>query len=319
MNDNRRMDEMRDGERMDDRRPDSTNRNGARQNETRTMGGQGSGTYQGGVPVMRETMPDMRREEFRDMYREYRNERAHKAEKNIFKNDKNYKKYNTADEIFETIVSHLTKGVMFHDKMIDLYGFLGLYGFKKMHEYQYYSESMNRRKAKCYVLEHMNLLIMDEPDEEGLNFIPQSWYTYTRHDITPEARKQYLYPSFQGYKQWEEETKELLSYCANELMYMGQMSDFNEIMSMVDDVEDELRKLEEVMLKMQSVDWDMQYVMDMQEEICTEYEQKLEECFEEKIEHDKKKKRYKMIYGMDEGGRAYARRRSATTGRYIRG
>lgn len=306
-----RMEDMR-GER---RNPDGMERD--RMDETRTTGGQGSGTYRGGVPVMRETMPDTYRDDFRDIYRGYRHDRMNKSEKNIFRMEKNYKKYESEDEVFEVIVEHLTKGVKFHDKMMDLYGFLGLYGFKKMHEYQYYSESMERRKAKCYVIEHMNLLVPDTCDEEGLNFIPQSWYGYTRHDITPEARKQYIGPSFQGYKQWEEETKELLSYCANELMYMGKMSDFNEVMSMVDDVEEELRKLEDLMLKLKSVDWDMQYIMDMQESICTEYEKKLEECFEEKIEHDKKKKRYKMMYGMDED-QAYARRRSARTGRYMR-
>ena len=287
--------------------------------ETRHISG-GSGTYRGDstMPVVRETMPDTYRDDFRDIYRGYRYDRMNKAEKNIFRQEKNYKKYSSEDEIFECIVEHLTKGVKFHDRMMDLYGFLGLYGFKKMHEYQYYSETMNRRKAKCYVIDHMNLLVKEECDEEGLNFIPQSWYGYTRHDITPEARKQYIGPSFQGYKQSEEETKELLSYCANELMYMGKMSDFNEVMAMVDDVEQELNKLEDLILKLKSVDYDIQYIMDMQEELSKEYEDKLEECFEEKLEEDKKKKRYKMMYGMDED-QTYARRRSARTGRYIRG
>lgn len=311
MTDNMR-DTMGDG-RRDERRSE-------RRDETRHING-GSGTYRGDssvMPAVRETMPDTYRDDFRDIYRGYRQERAHKAEKNIFKKDKNYKKYSSEDEIFECIVEHLTKGVKFHDKMMDLYGFLGLYGFKKMHEYQYYSESIERRKAKCYVLDHMNLLVPDTTDEEGLNFIPQSWYSYTRHDITPEARKQYIAPSFKGYQQWEEETKELLSYCANELMYMGKMSDFNEVMEMVDDVEGELRRLEDLMLKLKSVDFDIQYIMDMQEEICQEYEKKLEECFDEKIEEDKKKKRYKMMYG-DNDEQAFARRRNARTGRYMRG
>lgn len=269
------------------------------------------------MPVTRDmNMPDTYRDDFRDIYRGYRYDRANKAEKNIFRLDKNYRKYNSEDEIFETIIDHLTKGVKFHDKMMDLYGFLGLYGFKKMHEYQYYSESIGRRKVKCYVLDHMNLLVKDECDESNLEFIPSSWYSYTRHDITSEARKQYVAPSFQGYKQWEQETKELLSYCANELMYMGKMSDFNEIMEMVDDVEKEISKLEDLMLKLKAVDWDMQYMLDMQEPLCKEYEDRLEECFEEKLEEDKRKKRYNM-YGINTENQAYARR-SMTTGRYMR-
>lgn len=299
-----RMEDRRDG-RMD-------GRSGAndRRNETRPMPQDGYN-----MPAMRETMPDTYRDDFRDIYRGYRQERRNKAQKNVFRNEKNYKKYESEDEIFETIIEHLTKGVKFHDKMMDLYGFLGLHGFKKMHEYQYYGEAMNRRKAKCYVLEHMNLLVRDTCDEEGLNFIPQSWYGYTRHDITPDTKTQYIGPSFEGYKQWEEETKELLSYCSNELMYMGKMAEFNTVVEMIEDVEKELNHLEDLILKLKSVDYDMQYIMDMQDEICQEYEKKLEECFEEKIEDDKKKKRYKMMYG--DADEQY-QRRSRRTGRYMR-
>lgn len=302
-------------ERMNGDRQEEMGRN--RRNETRHVSG-GSGTYMGdsNMPMVRENMPDTYRNDFRDIYRGYRHERMNKSEKNIFKNDRNYRQYNSEDEIFECIVNHLTKGVMFHDKMMDLYGFLGLHGFKKMHEYQYFCESISRRKVKCYVMEHMNVLLEDKPDDAGLDFIPQSWYEHNRHDIDPNARKQYIGPSFHGYKQWEEETKDLLSYCANELMYMGKMADFNEVMEMVKDVDKEIEKLESLMIKLKAVDFDIQYIMDMQDDICEDYEEKMEECFEEKLECDKKSKKYKSMYGKQENP-AFARRRSMTTGRYI--
>ena len=267
-----------------------------------------------GQQNMTANYPDTYRDDFRDIYRGYRRDRRNKAEKNIFKMDHNYKQYENADEVFECIIRHLTKAVKFHDKMMDLYGFLGLYGFKKMHEYQYLTESMERRQAKCYVLDHMNLLIEDDCDEEGLDFIPQTWYQYSRQEVTPEARKQYIGPSFQGYKQWEEETKELLSYCANELMYMGEMAYFNEVMDMIEDVDEELEKLEKLMLKLNSVDYNIEYVMDMQEDIAEEYEKKTEELFMEKMQEDKIKKKHKIKYSMEE----QYQKRSSRTGRYMR-
>lgn len=310
---NDRMNEMdrQNGQGMDRSQMD-------RQNESRPVGGQqGRETYN--VPAMRGTdMPMQYRDDYRDIYRGYRMDRMNKAEKNVFRNGNNYRQYNAPDEIYETIISHLTKGVMFHDRMMDMYGFMGLYGFKKMHEYQLYSEYMERRKAKCYVLEHMNLLIKDMPDEQGLNFIPEAWYSRSRHELTPEIKKQYIEPSFQGYKKWEEETKDLLSYCANELMYMGQMAEFKEVMEMVEDVEKELHKLEELLIKLESVDFDMKYVLEMQEKIYKEYEDKLEECFEKKIEHDRKEKRHLMSEER-EGYGFMGQRRSAYTGRFIRG
>lgn len=259
------------------------------------------------VPMVRNNMPDTYRDDYRDIYRGYRHDRMNK-ETNAFRNGDNYKQYNSEDEVFACIVDHLTEAVMFHDRMMDLYGFLGLYGFKKMHEYQYFSESMERRKAKCYVLEHMNILVEDGR-AKGLhdaNLIPKNWYEFSRHDITPEAKKQCIEPSFEGYRQWEEETKELLSYLANELMYMGRMSDFKEVMEMVEDVDKELQKVEDMILKLKSVNFDMQYIMDMQSEVYEEYEHKLEKCFEKKLEKDKK-----------EPNEQY-QRRSTRTGRYMR-
>lgn len=296
---------------MDDR-----NRMNDRQNENRRMDGSGSYSGRGNenMPIARETMPMNYRDDYRDIYRGYRMDRMHKNEPNIFKNDQNYKQYNDADEVFECIIQHLTKGVKFHDKMMDLYGFMGLYGFKKMHEYQYLCESMERRQAKCYVLDNMNLLIKEKCDEKGLEFIPEAWYNMRRGEITSDDKKRYVGPSFQGYKQWEEETKELLSYCANELMYMGRMADFNEVMEMVEDVNEEIQHLEKVILKLKSVDYDMQYVLDMQDEIEEKYNKKIDELFAEKMEEDKVKRKHKMKYSVEE----QYQRRSSRTGRYTR-
>lgn len=287
-----------------------------RQNESRSVGGRNP--YQGGVPAMQGmNVPMDYRDDYREISRGYRADRMHKSEKNVFRNGKHYKKYNAPDEVFETIISHLTKGVMFHDLMMDLFGFLGLYGFKKMHEYQLYSEYMERRKAKCHVLEHMNVLIKDMPDESGLNFIPDQWYQGTRHDLRAEEKTQYLHIAFEAYRQWEEETKELLSYCASELMYMGQVAEFNEVTKMVKDVEKELHKLEDLILKLESVDFDMKYVQEMQEKLFEEYEEELEECFEDKIEHDRKEKHHGK--SKEQEGYGYmGQRRSPYTGRYIR-
>lgn len=306
-----------DMRREEQRIPEGMNREQMdRQGESRPIGGQYGHSN---VPAMRDgNMPMQYREDFRDIYRGYRGDRMHKEEKNVFKSEQNYRQYEMSDEIYETIISHLTKGVMFHDRMMDYFGFLGLYGFKKMHEYQLYHEYMERRKAKCYVLEHMNVLIKDMPDEKGLTFIPDAWYRETRHDLRPEEKEQYLHPAFEAYRQWEEETKDLLSYCANELMYMGQMAEFKEVMEMVEDVEKELHTLKDLTLKLQSANFDMKYVLDMQDKIYEEYEEKLEECFEKKIEKDQKEKSHAGKAYM-EGPNYMNQRRSGYTGRFIRG
>ena len=64
-------------------------------------------------------------------------------------------------ELFEKIVNRQIAALMFHDKMADLYDFLGLYGFKRVHEYQYLSESIAFRGVKRYFINHHNMLLSD--------------------------------------------------------------------------------------------------------------------------------------------------------------
>ena len=102
---NDRMNENMDRDQMDRGQMD-------RQNESRSVGGRNP--YQGGVPAMQGmNVPMDYRNDYREISRGYRADRMHKSEKNVFRNGKHYKKYNTPDEVFETIISHLTKGVMF--------------------------------------------------------------------------------------------------------------------------------------------------------------------------------------------------------------
>lgn len=273
--------------------------------------------YNENMPMVRgQGMPDTYRDDYRDIYRGYRRDRAMKAQTNAFHDQKNYKKYENEAEIFERVIGHMTKGVMFHDRMMDLYGFLGLEGLKKLHEYQYYDESMNRRDLKCYMLETLNMIAEDvNINDNGLDFLPQAWFGYTRHEITPEMKKQAIMPSFEAYKQWEDETKELLSYCASELMYMGKVADSKKLTEMVEDVEDELKEIDSLVLKIGSTDFDMKYLVQMQDDLLEKYEKKLKKCFEEKIEHDKKK----MHKWEDDDDNAFEmRRRSMRTGRFIR-
>ena len=51
-------------------------------------------------------------------------------------------------DVYALINNRQTVALMFHDEMADLFDFLGLRGFKRMHEYQYMAESVEHRKTK---------------------------------------------------------------------------------------------------------------------------------------------------------------------------
>lgn len=53
----------------------------------------------------------------------------------------------TPKEIFAEINERFIGAVMMHGQFADYFDFLGLKGFKRMHEYQHIAESLERRKV----------------------------------------------------------------------------------------------------------------------------------------------------------------------------
>lgn len=71
-----------------------------------------------------------------------------------------------------------------------------------MHEYQYLSESVERRRLKRYVLNHHGKLLQDNVTEP-VQIIPKDWYGFTRKYVTPQVRTQYIEKMFEDYCSWK--------------------------------------------------------------------------------------------------------------------
>lgn len=179
-------------------------------------------------------------------------------------------------EIYEKICSNMLTALMFHEQATDLFDFLSLHGFKRMHEYQYIAESVERRRLKRYVLNHHNILVKDAHSEK-LQIIPKEWYNYTRKDVTPQVRTQYIEKIFSDYCDWETASKQLYENCAKNLYELGMLADFQRVMELVDDVDCELKILERLYLEIKSVDYDEVYIAIMQPELHEKYRKKTKE------------------------------------------
>lgn len=159
--------------------------------------------------------------------------------------------------------------------MADLFDFLGLSGFKRMHEYQYLAESMEHRALKRYYLNHHNKILYDG-NIENPHVIPKEWEQYTRFDVTVQVRKQYIEKSFEEYNAWESETKKCYEDYAKALFDMGHVADFNRVNELVTDVDKELKYLDRLLITLRSVAFNEVYVATIQEEIHEEYKKKTE-------------------------------------------
>lgn len=179
----------------------------------------------------------------------------------------------SCEDIYKAIRDRQVSALMFHSQMADLFDFLGLMGFKRMHEYQYFSESAEGRGISRYYINHHNkLLVGGHP--QGPKVIPSEWGQYTRFDVTPQVRKQAVERSFNEYQEWESETKELYSQYSKALADKGLIADSNKVCELVTDVDQELKYLDRMLLKLKAISFDAIGVMEMQEELHEHYAEK---------------------------------------------
>lgn len=176
-------------------------------------------------------------------------------------------------EIFQSINARQITALMFHDQMADYFDFLGLMGFKRMHEYQYLSESAEHRALNRYYINHHNKILYSV-DVASPHAIPDDWAKYTRFDVTPQVRTQAIKRALEQYNDWECETKEFYESCAKALLEMGHIADFNKVNDLVKDVDMELKTIDRLCITLSSVGYNDVYIATIQDELHERYREK---------------------------------------------
>lgn len=182
----------------------------------------------------------------------------------------------SCEEVFRAIKERQIIALMFHDQSADLFDFLGLNGFKRMHEYQYLAESLEHRRLSRYYLNHHNKLLFEGPLDNP-QAVPEDWAKYTRFEVTPSVRKQSVERSFGDYYDWEHETKECYSEYAKRLLDLGHVADFNMVNCLVKDVDLELKYLSRMLITLKSISYDPIQVEAMQQELHDHYKCRMKE------------------------------------------
>lgn len=62
-------------------------------------------------------------------------------------------------DVFAKVSDRLIDGMMMHEQMADYYNFLGLDGFKRLHEYHSLCETISMRRIHRYFIDHCNRLL----------------------------------------------------------------------------------------------------------------------------------------------------------------
>lgn len=179
----------------------------------------------------------------------------------------------TVSEVFEKIDAHMKEGMIFHDKMADYYDFLGLMGFKRLHEYRFFEESAAMRGVNRYYINHFNRLI-EESKMEPKSVIPASWYGPERREVGTSAKRSAIRSGMEAWMAWEKETKVLYERCYCCLCKLEEIAAACKVKELISDVDMELKEACRLNLKLQSIDYDMPTILLMQDEMHEHYREK---------------------------------------------
>lgn len=114
--------------------------------------------------------------------------------------DKEQLKELSCIEIYAEVDKHMTTALMFHSGMSDYFNFIGLHGFERIHELQYYEESIGKRKLHKKVLDIHNKLIPMKGHEKP-EVIPKEWYNHTRMDIDDSVLTKFVRSAMKQYRE----------------------------------------------------------------------------------------------------------------------
>lgn len=187
----------------------------------------------------------------------------------------------TVEEIFAKISTHMLDGIMVHEQLANYYDFLGLCGYKKCHEYHFYSESVSYRNICSYYISTFNKLISEQIPNTA-SIIPQSWYRHNRFDVDINTKRNAIQSGLNKWISWERETKTLYQSMYRELMVIGEIDAANMVSKLVDDVSSELKSAEQYLLNKELVGYNMSDILYEQDCEKDMYSKKICKLFCEK-------------------------------------
>lgn len=176
------------------------------------------------------------------------------------------------DDIFAEISARQVAALMIHDYMASFFDFLGLRGYKRLHEYQFYSEGREYRKTSRYYINHHSRMIPESGSKPEFSKTPL--HTASRMSVGKSTKQKAVEDCMTEWQKWESETKELYEHYAKEMMDQGMIADTLFIEKLVAGTNEELKKADRLVIDLISAGYDMTYIMESQKEIHDKYKAK---------------------------------------------
>ena len=180
----------------------------------------------------------------------------------------------SVDDVFAEINARQIAALMMHDQMADYFDFLGLSGYKRLHLYQYFAESKERRDVAHYYINHHGKLIPDR-FEGNVQMIPESWRSANRMSVGKSTKQKAVEDGVSVYLGWEQATTDVYQKYATALREQGYVADAIFVDRLVEDVDNELERLERIITDLITSGYDPVYILESQKELHDKYKKKM--------------------------------------------
>lgn len=172
----------------------------------------------------------------------------------------------TVSEIFEKISTRQIEGMMLHNDMANYYDFLGLKGYKRMHEYHYLCESIGSRKTNRYFINNYDMMIKPVPVNSE-SHIPMIWFDYSRIDVEPDSKREAVKSSVDKWINWKHETMRHYEQLFAELMTINEVEASFYVHKLAKDARKELKYAKRLRICLKSVGYDLDAIIESQNEL----------------------------------------------------
>ena len=131
----------------------------------------------------------------------------------------------------------------------------------------------NYHKLTHYYSTHYHKLIITTI--ENNNLIPATWYKYSSMAVDVNTRQNAIRDFTTKWITWEQQTKKLYEESREQLYQIGEIAAALYIDNYILDVTKELKHAEKLLLKLESINYDMPTIIDWQAPLCNKYKHKL--------------------------------------------
>lgn len=116
------------------------------------------------------------------------------------------------------------------------------------------------------------------------NVIPTNWYNYTRYDVDQGTKRTAVKDGFKKWLEYEKETRQYLSQMAQRLEQMNEREAARKLDHLIEHVEKEIATAEDKMMNLESTGYDMNYILQQQEELKRHYSDKIRKMNEKNVQ-----------------------------------